>query len=68
MHKGKYVFSRLSNRESLRDIESIGAYFVIRGKTNNVFKPMKLKRRFPPESGIQSDAIGYMIAELYHNR
>lgn len=38
--------------------------FVIRGKTNNDFKPMKWKRRFPPESGIQSDAIGYMAGQL----
>ncbi len=44
--------------------ESIGAYFVIRVKTNNDFKPMKWKRRFPPESGIQSDAIGYMAGQL----
>jgi len=25
---------------------------------------MKWKRRFPPESGIQSDAIGYMAGQL----
>ena len=48
----------------LHNIESIGAYFVIRGKTNNDFKPMKWKRRFPPESGILSDAVGYMAGQL----
>ena len=25
---------------------------------------MKWKRRFPPDSGIQSDAIGYMAGQL----
>ena len=48
----------------LHNIESIGAYFVIRGRTNNDFKPMKLKRRFPTESGIQSYAVGYMAGQL----
>ena len=48
----------------LHNIESIGAYFVIRGRTNNDFKPMKLKRRFPTESCIQSDAVGYMAGQL----
>ena len=45
-------------------IESIGAYFVVRGKKNNDFRPMKWKRRFPPGSGILSDAIGYMDGQL----
>ena len=40
------------------------AYFVIRGKNNNDFNPMKWKRRFPSESGIRSDAIGYMAGQL----
>ena len=70
MHKGKYVLSQLldflvrNDFKRLHNIESIGAYFVIRGKTNNDFNPMKWKRRFPPESGIQSDAIGYMAGQL----
>lgn len=60
-----YIFDRVYNDfKRLHNIESIGAYFVIRGKTNNDFKPMKWKRRFPPESGIQSDAIGYMAGQL----
>lgn len=60
-----YIFDRGYNDfKRLHNIESIGAYFVIRGKTNNDFKPMKWKRRFPPESGIQSDAIGHMAGQL----
>ena len=60
-----YIFDRGYNDfKRLHNIESIGAYFVIRGKTNNDFKPMKWKRRFPPESGIQSDAISYMAGQL----
>ena len=60
-----YIFDRGYNDfKRLHNIESIGADFVIRGKTNNDFKPMKWKRRFPPESGIQSDAIGYMAGQL----
>lgn len=60
-----YIYDRGYNDfKRLHNIESIGAYFVIRGKTNNDFKPMKWKRRFPPESGIQSDAIGYMAGQL----
>ena len=56
-----YIFDRGYNDfKRLHNIESIGAYFVIRGKTQNDFKPMKWKRRFPPESGILSDAIDYM--------
>lgn len=60
-----YIYDRGYNDfKRLHNIESIGAYFVIRGKTNNDFRPMKWKRRFPPESGIQSDAIGYMAGQL----
>lgn len=60
-----YIFDRGYNDfKRLHNIESIGAYFVIRGKTNNDFRPMKWKRRFPPESGIQSDAVGYMAGQL----
>lgn len=60
-----YIYDRGYNDfKRLHNIESIGAYFLIRGKTNNDFRPMKRKRRFPPESGIQSDAIGYMAGQL----
>lgn len=55
-----YIFDRGYNDfKRLHNIESIRAYFVIRGKNNNDFKPMKCKRRF-----IQSDAIGYMAGQL----
>ena len=71
MHKGKYVFTQLLDfidkdvfLRLANKYESIGAYFVIRGKINNDFKPMKWKRRFPPESGILSDAVGYMAGQL----
>ena len=70
MHKGKYVLSQLldflvsNDFKHFHNIESIEAYFVIRGKTNNDFRLMKWKCRFPPESGIQSDAIGYMAGLL----
>ena len=60
-----YIFDRGYNDfKRLHNIESIGAYFVIRGKTNNDFKPMKWKRRFPTGSGIHSDAVGYMAGQL----
>ncbi len=60
-----YIFDRGYNDfKRLYAIESIGAYFVVRGKKNNDFKPMKWKRRFPPDSGILSDAIGYMDGQL----
>ena len=56
-----YIFDRGYNDfKRLYNIESIGAYFVVRGKKNNDFKPVKWARRFPPESGILSDATGYM--------
>lgn len=58
-----YIFDRGYNDfKRLYAIESIGAYFVVRGKKNNDFRPMK--RRFPPGSGILSDAIGYMDGQL----
>ncbi len=41
----------------------IGAHFIVRGKKNNDFKPMKWTRHFPPDSGILSDAIGYINSE-----
>lgn len=60
-----YIFDREYNDfKRLYAIESIGAYFVVRGKKNNDFRPMKWKRRFPPGSGILSDAIGYMDGQL----
>lgn len=56
-----YIFDRGYNDfKRLYNIESIGAYFVVRGKKNNDLKPVKWARRFPPESGILSDATGYM--------
>lgn len=60
-----YIFDRGYNDfKRLYAIESIGAYFVVRGKKNNDFRPLKWKRRFPPGSGILSDAIGYMDGQL----
>lgn len=60
-----YIFDRGYNDfQRLHNIESVGAYFVVRGKKNNDFKPMKWRRRFPPGSNILSDAIGYMDGEL----
>ena len=60
-----YIFDRGYNdfERSFR-INAIGAYFIVRGKKNNDFKRMKWTRRFPPSSGILSDAIGYMNGEL----
>ena len=59
-----YIFDRGYNDfERLFRINAIGAYFVVRGKKNNDFKPMKWTRRFPKGSGILSDAIGYMNSE-----
>lgn len=56
-----YIFDRGYNDfKRLHNIESIGAYFVIRGKKNNDFKPELWKRRFPKSSGILSDARGHM--------
>ena len=60
-----YIFDRGYNDfERLFRINAIGAYFIVRGKKNNDFKRMKWTRRFPPSSGILSDAIGYMNGEL----
>ena len=56
-----YIFDRGYNDfQRLFRINVIGAYFIVRGKKNNDFKPLKWTRRFPPGSGILSDAIGYM--------
>ena len=60
-----YIFDRGYNDfEQLYHINGLGAYFVVRGKKNNDFKPMTWKRRFPKDSGILSDAIGYMSGVL----
>lgn len=60
-----YIFDRGYNDfKRLHNIESIGAYFVVRGKKNNDFRPTKWTRRFPPGSGILSDAVGYMDGQL----
>ncbi len=59
-----YIFDRGYNDFArLYRINAVGAYFIVRGKKNNDFKPMKWTRRFPPGSGILSDAIGYMNSE-----
>ncbi len=56
-----YIFDRGYNDfQRLHNIESVGAYFVVRGKKANDFKPMKWTRRFPAGSGILSDCVGYM--------
>lgn len=60
-----YIFDRGYNDfKRLHNIEGVGAYFVIRGKKNNDFRPIKWTRRFPPGSGILSDAVGYMDGQL----
>ena len=59
-----YIFDRGYNDfERLYRINTIGAYFIVRGKKNNDFKPMKWARRFPKGSGILSDSTGYMNSE-----
>ena len=56
-----YIFDRGYNDfKRLHNIENIGAYFVIRGKKNNDFKPELWKCRFRKNSGILSDARGHM--------
>ena len=62
-HAAKSTLADANTKRDYRIFEEF-AYKVIRGKTNNDFKPMKWKRRFPPESGILSDAIGYMAGQL----
>ena len=60
-----YIFDRGYNDfKRLHNIEGIGAYFVVRGRNKNDFRPMKWTRRFPPGSGILSDAIGYMDGQF----
>ena len=58
-----YIFDRAYNDFGrLFTINSVGAYFVVRGKKNNDFKPMRWKRRLP--AGVMSDAVGYMDGQL----
>lgn len=60
-----YIFDRdYNNFKRLYNIEYAGAYFVISGKKNNDFKPMKWKRRSLQDSGILSDAVGYMTGQF----
>ena len=60
-----YIFDRGYNDFGrLHNIANIGAYFIVRGKKNNDFKPLHWTRRFPPGSGILSDAIGYMDGQF----
>lgn len=56
-----YIFDRGYNDFGrLHNIEAVGAYFIVRGRKNNDFRPDRWTRRFPPGSGILSDAIGHM--------
>ena len=58
-----YIFDRAYNDFGrLFTINGVGAYFVVRGRKNNDFRPMRWKRRLP--SGVLSDAIGYMNGQL----
>ena len=58
-----YIFDRAYNDFGrLFTINSVGAYFVVRGKKNNDFRSMRWKRRLP--SGVLSDAIGYRDGQL----
>ena len=58
-----HIFDRAYNDFGrLFTIDGVGAYFVVRGKKNNDFKPMRWKRRLP--AGVMSDAVGYMDGQL----
>ena len=58
-----YIFDRAYNDFGrLFTIDGVGAYFVVRGKKNNDFKPMRWKRRLP--AGVMSDTVGYMDGQL----
>lgn len=60
-----YIFDRGYNDfRRLHNIEGIGAYFVVRGKKNNDFRPTRWARRFQPGSGILSDSVGYMDGQF----
>ena len=58
-----YIFDRAYNDFArLFTINGVGAYFVVRGRKNNDFRPMRWKRRLP--TGVLSDATGYMDGQL----
>lgn len=58
-----YIFDRAYNDFGrLFTINGVGAYFVVRGRKNNDFRPIRWKRKMP--SGVLSDAIGYMDGQL----
>lgn len=60
-----YIFDRGYNDfKQLHNIECIGAYFVVRGRKNNDFKPTRWTRCFLPDSGILSDSVGYMNGQF----
>ena len=59
-----YIFDRGYNDfRRLYNIESVGAYFVVRGKKNNDFKAMTWTRRFPAGSTVRSDSCGYLYGQ-----
>lgn len=56
-----YIFDRAYNDfHRLHNIENVDAYFVVRVKKNNDFKPEVWTRHFLKNSGIRSDSIGHM--------
>lgn len=60
-----YIFDRgYNDSKRLHNIEGIRAYFVVRGKRNNDFRPIRWARRFQSGSGILPDAVGYMDGRL----
>ena len=60
-----YIFDRgYNDSKRLHNIEGIRAYFVVRGKRNNDFRPIRWARRFQSGSGILSDAVGDMDGRL----
>ena len=62
-----YIFDRAYNDFGrLFTINGVGPYFVLRGRKNNDFRPMRWKRRMP--SGVLSDAIGYMDGQLTRSK
>ena len=58
-----YIFDRAYNDFGRPfSIDGVEAYFVVSGKKNNDFKPMRWKRRLP--AGVISYAVGYMGGQL----